>query len=60
MFLPGRIWIIHAHIAVNFAGSTETHRNCQAFQGLVLHFLLFKREGKVPVLRLIVNSDCYE
>lgn len=51
MFLPGRIWIIHAHIAVNFAGSTKPHLNWQAFQGLVLHLMHFAREGKVPSIK---------
>lgn len=26
MFLPGRVWIIHAHIAVDFTGSTKTSK----------------------------------
>lgn len=51
MFPPGRIWIIHAHIAVNFAGSTKTRLNWQAFQGLVLHLMYFAREGKVPSIK---------
>lgn len=51
MFLPGRIWIIHAHIAVKFAGSTTTHWNWQAFQGLVLHLQLFAKERKVPSIK---------
>lgn len=51
MFLPGRIWIIHAHIAVGFTGSTKTHLNWQAFWCLVLHLSHFEREGSVPPIK---------
>jgi len=65
MLLPGRIWIIHAHIAVNFTDSTRNTSKLASFPrlGLASYTLCKRREGaiyQVPILRLTAISDSYE